>query len=109
RAIEKSPEVVEAFRSEIRSARGANARLDRFASTLDSELGTARRTEEGLARRLVGRMAVALQATLLVQHAPAAVSDAFCASRLENETGGTFGMLPEGIDRRTIVDRATLA
>jgi putative acyl-CoA dehydrogenase len=54
-------------------------------------------------------MAVALQAALLVRHAPTAVSDAFCASRLENDAGGTFGMLPEGIDRPAIVERAALA
>ena len=109
RAMEKSPEAVDAFLAEVKSAAGANPRLDRFASVLETELGVARRTEEGLARRLVGRMAVGLQAALLVRHAPAAVSDAFCASRLENEAGGTFGMLPEGVDRRAIVDRAALA
>jgi putative acyl-CoA dehydrogenase len=54
-------------------------------------------------------LAVALQAALLARHAPAPVADAFCASRLENEAGGTFGMLPEGIDRRAVVDRAALA
>ena len=109
RAMERSPEAVEAFLAEIRSSAGANPRLDRFAGLLETELRAAHRTEEGLARRLVGRMAVALQAALLVQHAPATVSDAFCAARLENEAGGTFGMLPEGIDRRAIVERAALA
>jgi putative acyl-CoA dehydrogenase len=106
RAMEKSPDAVDAFLAEARSAAGANPRLDRFVATLEPELGAAPRTEEGLARRLVGRMAVALQAALLVRHAPTAVSDAFCAARLENEAGGTFGMLPAGIDRRAIVDRA---
>ena len=109
RAMEKSPEAIDAFLAEVRSAAGANPRLDRFAATLEAELGAARQTEEGLARRLVGRMAVGLQAALLVRHAPTCVSDAFCASRLENEAGGTFGMLPDGIDRRAIVDRAALA
>jgi putative acyl-CoA dehydrogenase len=109
RAMEKSPETIEALLAEIRSASGANSRLDRFTRVLGSELGAARSTEEGLARRLVGRVAVGLQAALLVRHAPAAISDAFCASRLENEAGGTFGMLPNGIDRRAIVDRAALA
>jgi putative acyl-CoA dehydrogenase len=106
RAMEKSPEAIDAFLVEVRSAGGANPRLDRFAGTLEGELRAARLTEEGLARRSVGRMAVALQAALLVRDAPTAVSDAFCASRLENEAGGTFGMLPEGVDRRAIVSRA---
>jgi putative acyl-CoA dehydrogenase len=109
RAMEKSPEAIEALLAQIRSAAGANPRLDRFVGTLEAELGAARQTEEGLARRLVGRMAVALQAALLVRHAPPAVSDAFCASRLENEAGGTFDMLPAGTDRRAIVERAALA
>ena len=109
RAMEKSPEAIDAFLAEVRSARGANPRLDRFVAMLETELHASRRTEEGLARRLVGRMAVGLQAALLVRHAPATVSDAFCASRLENEAGGTFGMLPEGVDRHAIVDRAALA
>jgi putative acyl-CoA dehydrogenase len=109
RAIERSPDAIDAFLAELRSGVGADPRLDRFAATLEAELPAARQTEEGLARRLVGRMAVALQAALLVRHAPPAVSDAFCASRLENEAGGTFGMLPAGIDRRAIVDRAALA
>ncbi|HKF73388.1 MAG TPA: isovaleryl-CoA dehydrogenase [Stellaceae bacterium] len=109
RAMEKSPEAIDAFLAEVRAAGGANARLDRFIATLETELHAARRTDEGLARRLVGRMAVALQAALLVRHAPAPVADAFCASRLENEAGGTFGMLPEGIDRRAVVDRAACA
>ena len=109
RALEESPEVIDAFLAEVRSAAGANPRLDRFLATLETELRAARQTEEGLARRLVGRMAVGLQAALLVRHAPPAVSDAFCASRLENEAGGTFGMLPAGVDRRAIVDRAAPA
>ena len=109
RAMEKSPDAVDAFLAEIRRADGANPRFDRFAGVLEAELRAARGTEEGVARRLVGRMAVGLQAALLVRHAPAAISDAFCASRLENEAGGTFGMLPEGIDRHAIVDRAALA
>jgi putative acyl-CoA dehydrogenase len=41
-----------------------------------------------------------------VRHAPAAVADAFCASRLGNGPGGTFGLLPGGIDHRAIVERA---
>jgi putative acyl-CoA dehydrogenase len=52
-------------------------------------------------------MAAVLQGALLVRHAPAAVADAFCASRLGNEFGGTMGTLPRGIDLRSIVDRTT--
>ena len=109
RAMTKSPGAVDVFLAELQGARGGNARLDRFLGALEAELRATPRAAEGLARRMVGRMAVALQAALLVQHAPAAVSDAFCASRLENEAGRAFGTLPSGIDARAIVDRAALA
>jgi putative acyl-CoA dehydrogenase len=52
-------------------------------------------------------MAACLQGALLVQHAPVAVADAFCATRLGTEYGGTMGTLPRGIDLRSIVDRTT--
>jgi putative acyl-CoA dehydrogenase len=51
-------------------------------------------------------MAVVLQASLLVRHAPSYVSDAFCTSRIAGEWGMAFGTLPRGLDLRAIVDRA---
>jgi putative acyl-CoA dehydrogenase len=47
-----------------------------------------------------------LQAALLVKNAPAAVADAFCASRLDGEGGSVFGLLPRGTDLHAIVERA---
>ena len=106
RAMTREPGAVDAFLAEIGRARGGNPRLDRFLAMLGTELHAAQQESEGLARRIVGRMAVALEAALLVKHAPPAVADAFCASRLENEAGGAFGTLPAGIDTRPIVERA---
>jgi putative acyl-CoA dehydrogenase len=54
-------------------------------------------------------MAACLQGALLVQYAPPAVADAFCATRLGSEYGGTLGTLPAGIDLKSIVDRTTPA
>jgi putative acyl-CoA dehydrogenase len=51
-------------------------------------------------------MALVLQASLLVRYAPAAVAEAFCASRLETGPGPVPGALPSGVDTRAIVDRA---
>lgn len=62
-------------------------------------------TETG-ARRLVELMALTLQASLLVRHAPAAVADAFCASRLGGDWGHAFGTLPDAADLDTILGRA---
>lgn len=47
-----------------------------------------------------------MQASLLVRHAPAAVADAFCASRLGGDWGRAFGTLPGGVDAAALLDRA---
>jgi putative acyl-CoA dehydrogenase len=57
------------------------------------------------ARRLVEQMALLLQGALLVRHAPAAVADAFCASRLAGDHGLAFGTLPPGLDTDAILTR----
>jgi putative acyl-CoA dehydrogenase len=54
-------------------------------------------------------MALVLQASLLVRHAPAEVADAFCASRLAGDWGHTFGTLSRGIDTAALVNRAAPA
>jgi putative acyl-CoA dehydrogenase len=54
-------------------------------------------------------LAVALQASLLVRHAPAAVADAFCAGRLEGDRGRVYGTLPAGVDAGSIIERAVPA
>ena len=59
-----------------------------------------------LARRIVEELALALQASLLVRHAPPAVADAFCAARLGGESGRVYGTLPAGVDAGAIIDRA---
>ena len=62
--------------------------------------------DEASARRLVERMALVLQGSLLVRHAPAAVADGFCASRLGGDWGRAFGTLPAGVDVGALLDRA---
>ena len=52
-------------------------------------------------------MAAVLQGATLIKHGDPAVADAFCASRLGGDWGGTFGTLPRGLDLAGIVARAT--
>ena len=106
RAFARSPHAAAALRAELAAARGGDARLDRFAGALESELGAAGGAE-GNARRLVERLVLALQAALLLRHAPTAVADAFCASRLAGDWGHALGTLPAGCGERAIIDRAT--
>ncbi|MGA2829746.1 MAG: hypothetical protein ABSF03_26955 [Streptosporangiaceae bacterium] len=49
-------------------------------------------------------MALATQAALLVRYAPAAVADAFCASRLEHDWEPTFGTLPARAGTAAIIE-----
>lgn len=106
RAMHKTPDVVQAFFEEVGRARGGDATLDRHVAALKAEL-TDLGELEYRARDLVDRMALAMQAALLVQHAPAPVSDAFCVSRLASTGHHQYGALPRGLDTAAIVTRAT--
>jgi len=106
RALSREPESLNAWIVEVGKARGEDHRLDRAIEGVLEQLADTSDLELR-ARRLAGQMAATLQGALLVQHAPAAVADAFCATRLGSEYGGTMGMLPRGVDLRGIVERAT--
>lgn len=106
RVMQKSPAVVDAFFDELARAQGGNAVLDQAVTELKAEFAD-RADLEYRARHVVDRMALTLQAALLVQHAPAMVADAFCASRLDGATDRQFGTLPRGVDCAGILERAT--
>ena len=105
RAMGRSPESVEAFFAEIDLAHGSNPRLDGFVAALRAEL-TDFDAIETRARRLVERMALAMQGSLLVRHGDPTVAEAFCISRLDGDHGYAFGTLPAGIDFEHIIERA---
>lgn len=106
RAMQKTPAVVGAFFDELARARGGNALLDRWVTALQGEFADLGELEYR-ARHVVDHMALALQAALLVQHAPAAVADAFCASRLGQLGERQYGTLPRGLDCAALIARAT--
>jgi putative acyl-CoA dehydrogenase len=101
RALDREPETGEAFLAEVRLAAGGDSRLDDAIQKLENEL--AEPSEEG-ARRLLERLAVVLQGSLLVRHGAPEIADAFCASRLA-EPGGVYGTLPSNLDLAAIVER----
>ena len=105
--MQKTSEVVTAFFREVDKTKGANLALDEWVSSLRSDFGDLADIEYR-ARGLVDRMALAIQATLLLQHAPAYVVDAFCASRLAVAGGHrNYGTLPRGVNCPAIIERAT--
>jgi putative acyl-CoA dehydrogenase len=106
RATAKQPEVLHRFFDELAEAGGADAHLDGAVGALRDELADLEGIEVR-ARRLVERMALCWQGSLLVRHAPSAVADAFCAARLGGDAGLAYGTLPRGVDTRAIVERHT--
>jgi putative acyl-CoA dehydrogenase len=105
RAMHKTPAVVDALVAELEKARGGDGRYDTFLDGAKAALKPSGDPEVG-ARRMVEKLAVALSGSLLVQHAPQAVSDAFCASRLGGDWGHEYGTLPAGLDLDAILERA---
>jgi putative acyl-CoA dehydrogenase len=105
RALAKQPESLTAFFDEVELAAGADSRLDDAVARVRKEL-TSLDDLEFRARRVVEQLALVFQGSLLVRHAPAAVADAFCGSRLGGDWGVAFGTLPVGVDTATLVERA---
>jgi putative acyl-CoA dehydrogenase len=106
RALVRTPEALDAFLAEVDEATGADRRLDAFVAATRDELAD-RDALEARARRVVERMALCLQGSLLVRHAPPPVADAFCAARLAGDAGLNYGTLPPGVNARAIVERHT--
>ncbi len=108
RALARETGSAEAFLAECELASGSDARFDRhIARVRDGLAGLAQDPAQAQwsARRVVEDMALALQASLLLRHAPPAVGDGFCAARLD-ERGLAFGDLPRGVDGAAIAARA---
>jgi putative acyl-CoA dehydrogenase len=104
RAMQREKAAIPALLAELEPARGGNAALDAHIDELKDELNDPADIETR-ARALTERMALAWQAALLVRHAPAAIGDAFCASRLGPRWSGAYGTLPAGCDFDAIVER----
>ncbi|MFJ7411178.1 acyl-CoA dehydrogenase family protein [Streptomyces sp. NPDC098077] len=105
RALQREPRALDAFLREVGRARGADHRLDAAIKGLLTELADLEGVE-ARARRVVERIALVLQGSLLVRWAPPEVSDAFCASRLGGDWGSAFGTLPHTLDLASVVARA---
>jgi len=105
RSLERKPGSLPALLDEMRGARGVDRRFDAQLSALESDLPELLR-QEGQARRLTERLALMLQASLLLRYASSEIVDAFIASRLDGGWSGHFGDLPPGIDTAALARRA---
>ncbi len=103
RALSKSPRVADALIAELAPAKGMEANFDAHVLTLKNLLGaltTKPAASEFRARELMQKIALAMQGSLLLQHAPSAVAETFCASRFGNDEkwGAAYGVLPASTD-----------
>ena len=108
RGLARNPESFEALMSEVDLARGADDRLDAAASQARRDieaLAASPDSAQYAARTFVERLALLLQASLLVRHSPPAVAEAFVATRIGRDHGAAFGTLPAGIDCEAIIER----
>jgi putative acyl-CoA dehydrogenase len=105
RAVSREPDSVDAVFAEIESASGHDSWFDRGVRELRTEL---RGREERRARRLAEMLALCLQGSLLLRHAPEEVARAFVASRfLPDGPWRTSGTLPAEAQTAELVARVT--
>lgn len=105
RAIKRDRMSLDIYFEEVKQAAGGHVFFDRFIESLEREL-TWGILEERNARRIAGSLALALQAALLIQHAPNFVADAFCNSRLGQNHQAAIGNLSAATRFSEIIDRA---
>ncbi|MBL6751263.1 MAG: acyl-CoA dehydrogenase family protein [Nevskia sp.] len=105
RALSREPATREALFFELAAARGEHPALDAEAARLQREPDTPADLETR-SRWLVERMALALQASILLRAGNRAVADAFCESRLGGAHGLAFGTLPPQAPMDALLARA---
>lgn len=112
RALAKDPGTVDAVLEELQSARGSGSDLDSFLERTKAELTAC--LKQGLnngeggaelqGRRLAERLALALQASLVIRYSPSGFSEAFITSRLKGDHGHNFGTLPAGLELSSVLE-----
>jgi putative acyl-CoA dehydrogenase len=109
RALTKDPATLEALLAELQSTAGADKRLDDYVAAIQEKL-SAKATNNAphgtldyAARELTEKLALALQASLVIRQSSSAVADAFIASRIAGQHGSAFGTLPVGANTDAII------
>lgn len=109
RALHRDAESAEAFADELSLTAGASSLLDAHVGRTLRLLTDVAASDDVLAqaqaRRLSESLALGLQASLMVRHAPSRDADAFIAARLGEDRGWQYGVLATGTDAAAIVAR----
>jgi putative acyl-CoA dehydrogenase len=104
RTLTREPAAVTAYAAELELAYGAHRVFDQSAVAFLDELARAP-IAEAEARACAERLALLLQASLVIRHTPSAVADAFVATRIAGQGRQTFGTLPRAVDVSAILAR----
>ena len=108
RAISCNSESLDAYLQNIAPAAGCDEAFDAQLQDVLNALAQNPAGAPARARWLAEKMVLLLQTALLVQHAPAFVSEAFIATRLR-QSEGTYGVVDLGAqDVGAILDRAAV-
>ena len=107
RAIEREAEGFMLLLNDLDQVAATHAGMRSLVIALRNDLATAPEQREMLARRFVQRLVLAVQGSLMLQHAPAAVADAFISSRMDPECGRVYGTLAtSALQGSVLLDRA---
>ncbi|MEF3405441.1 acyl-CoA dehydrogenase family protein [Agromyces sp. CCNWLW203] len=110
RVLSREPEAFEAFFAEVGEAAGESPVFDAALGSARSLVRELSATDAAsaalLARELTERLALVLQGSLVLRYSPGAVADAFVRTRLGDEGGRQYGVLPRGADVTGILARA---
>lgn len=109
RVLARESEAFDAFFDVVAEAGGQHPAVDLALAETQAvvrEVSTDAAGAALRARELTERLALVLQAALLVQHAPGEVADAFVRTRLEGGAGMLYGALPPRTDTAAILARA---
>jgi putative acyl-CoA dehydrogenase len=108
RALTKEPATVEALLAELQSTAGADERLDAYVESIGNRLTTATH-DKYAARDLTEKLALALQASLMVRYSSPAMAEAFITSRLAGQHGHAFGTLQAGLSVDAVLEACALS
>ncbi len=106
RALARDPAVANALLAALDEARGFDPAFDAAAHSLAARLVDPAARNESDGRAFTGRLALALQASVLLQ-AGNPLAAAFCASRLRGGFAPVFGTLASAAHIDTAITRAT--
>lgn len=105
RALKKEPETQKALFTELQKSVGKNANYDAELKHIASRFEDIE-TLEFRSRYVIERLALMLQASILLQTKNTEIAKTFCSSRLGNEHGLAFGTLSPDASVDLLIERA---